>query len=651
MAVNGFIQVIVPLRLDWEPFYTLPEGMEARVGDRVRVRFAGREYPAVVSAVGTVPPEGMKKILPIEGKEEGLAPISEKELRFWREIADYYLCTPGEVFKAAYPFEKKAVEARKKAAKELPEGKRINLTPVQEEAANAVRKAFADGKTALLKGVTGSGKTEIYMELAKEQLDKGKQVLYLVPEIALSRQLEERIAAVFPDVLLYHSGITPARRRAVATALRQEGKPSLVLGTRSAIFLPFSNLGLVIVDEEHDGSYKQDAPAPRYNARESAIMLAGIHGGKVLLGSATPSLESLFNAKSGKYALVQLNERFYAGEESEVMIIDIVAERRKKGMEGSFSRKLISEMNRTLSEGNQILLLRSRRSYSPAVQCTECGSIVKCPHCNVSLSLHKEPERLLCHYCGHSEKYSRVCPKCGAALQPLGSGTQKVEEELASLFPEARTARLDSDNPSVEIIKGFASGDIDILVGTQIITKGFDFEKLKLVAVIQADNLLGLQDFRCDERALQILEQFRGRSGRRGAPGKLIIQTREPSHPVFSGMDNAPTMLEERSRFGYPPYSRLIHLIIKDRSEARAKYMSSELTRTLSSIPGLSGHIVGPYTPAIDKIADQYIRQIRIMLPRNKMLQGNKKAIYNAMNAFEQSLKYFGHIVIDVDPL
>ena len=456
MGRKTFIQVILPLRLEWDPCYYLPEGMQAEVGSRVRVLFAHKEYIGAVSAVDVVPETAVERILPILSVESGLPQVLPEEIRLWKAIASYYLCSVGEVYKAAYPAlkrEQEAVEAREQERLEaklealrtkmekarradtreryadaaralearlqnresLPVLGDVDLTPVQETAAQRIREAFAQNKTVLLEGVTGSGKTEIYLKLTRETLQKGRSVLYLVPEIALSRQLEERIAAVFPDVQVFHSGESAARRRNVATRVREAG-PYLVLGTRSALFLPHHGLGLIIVDEEHDTSYKQDSPAPRYNGRDTAVMLGIIQEAHVLLGSATPSLESLYNAEIGRYAKVELSERFHQGEQARIQIIDTVAERRKRGMEGSFSRKLLHEIQATLDAGEQVLVLRARRSYSPSLQCTECGQIPKCPHCHIPLSWHRQPDRLLCHYCGHTEPYTGTCPSCGGAL-------------------------------------------------------------------------------------------------------------------------------------------------------------------------------------------------------------------------------------------
>ena len=698
MPVPAYIQVILPLRLEWEPYYSVPEGLRVQVGDRVRVLFARKEYVGAVSAVGVHPQTDENRILPILAVEEGLPQVLPDEIKFWRAVSDYYLCSIGEVYKAAYPalktgqeevearikerlearlerLKEKADKARREDTREryqteietveaLLRGEKpaaapvpVTLSPAQETAAQTARKAFADGKTVLLHGVTGSGKTEIYLKLAQETLELGRSVLFLVPEIALSRQLEDRIAAVFPDVQVFHSGVSAARRSQVASYVRKTGQ-YLVLGTRSALFLPHHNLGLIIVDEEHDTSYKQDAPAPRYNARESAIMLGVIQKAQVVLGSATPSLESLYNAETGRFVKVDLKERFHSGEEAEIRIIDTVAERKKRGMTGSFSRKLIQEITSTLDDGGQVLVLRARRSYAPSVQCIECGQIPKCPHCHVPMSLHRGPDRLVCHYCGHTEPYTGICPSCHGELQPLGAGTQKVEEELKALFPGRRIARLDGDTPDTEeagIIRGFATGDIDILVGTQIITKGFDFDSLRLVAVLQADSLVGQQDFRADERAFQLLEQFRGRSGRRGKPGRIVIQTREPEHPVYArlqGSDDA-DLLAERKLFGYPPYTRLIHITLKDSNEKRLDYLSKELRTALLAAfadADTPPAVIGPYAPAVDRIAGESIRQIRVMFARNKALTALKRSLAQGVSDFGKERKYAAHVVIDVDP-
>jgi primosomal protein N' (replication factor Y) len=719
-----FIQVILPLRLNWEPFYKLPEGVSVAVGDRVRVIFAGRRYIAVVSVVDVTPPQDMK-VLAIQAVESEALRIPESDINLWRQVAGYYMCTVGEVFRMAGPplradeanerrnlqkrlrFERlmktyesrrdkiqKSIDSREAslakarestrskaetiirlqqelekfkadlAALRMPEETAVEqeevklgftLSALQQMAFEEIKQGLAGGKPVLLHGVTGSGKTELYLSLAAEVLRAGGNVLYLVPEIALSRQLEDRIHNAIPFVQVYHSAETQSRKNAVSAALRS-GKPYIVLGTRSALFLPHRWLRLVIVDEEHDTSYKQTSPAPCYHARETAVMLARIHGAGVVLGSATPSLESLYNSSVGRFCKVNLDEPYYKGSNATVELIDITAETRKRGMVGTLSKKLIEAITETLAAGEQAVLLRSRRSYAPSLQCTACGHIPKCPKCNVALSLHKNPDHLVCHYCGHTESYTGACPECGGELITLGAGTQRVEEELREVFPDARIARMDSDTGAdPEVIRSFAAGNIDILIGTQMVTKGFDFAGVRLVAITQADNILGVQDFRADEYALQLLTQFMGRCGRRGTPGRFLIQTREPSHPVFSRLtdschfdqaelvEKSPDTLEERHLFNYPPYTRLIHLTFRESSAQRARTLAIDLARSLP-IP-----VIGPYTPPVDHAPGEHPAQLRVTLPRDKSLIPTKQALHAAIAAFEA--RTYTHVHIDVDPV
>ena len=751
MANTIYISVILPLKLDWEPCYSLPESIDSSViniGDRVKVRFANKIYTGVVSAVGITPETSPSRILSTLSVETDMPRISLQEIELWRQVADYYLCSVGEVYKAAYPYGKLALEEervaslkkaaerknrlmqamREKVAKitsrlerkrelinkskagsrareryikeeekirqellaaegvlEAAEALKessftplteplIQLSPAQEKAYNEVKNAFAADKCVLLHGVTGSGKTEIYIRLAWEMLSKGRNVLYLVPEIALSRQLEERLELHFSEsLMIFHSGESAASRRNTAELMRaygESGRNYIVLGTRSSLFLPHHNVGLVIVDEEHDSSYKQDSPAPRYNGRDAALMMSKIHGADVILGSATPSLEEIYNCMTGKHVLVELSERYHGSEDSDVVIIDTRAERRKRGMSGCFSRKLIDHIRTSLASGGQVMILRSRRAWASAVQCEGCGEILKCPHCNVSLSLHKDMNsyHLMCHTCGYRSAYSETCGNCGGIMKSIGTGTQKLEEELSQLFPQAVVSRLDSDvaqskNYEKTVIKGFAKGEIDILVGTQIVTKGFDFSNLRLVAVIAADTLLGVQDFRADEKAIQLLEQFRGRCGRRDSKGLIVIQTSQPDHPVYQNLISGTTsefqrmLLQERCDFGFPPYTRILEIIIRDTYEDRLLKMSSSLSHLLSNNlvvhtehTSSSPLVVGPYSPVVDKVADQYIKVIRVNFKKDRMLPSLKKTVKGLVERFAADMKYSGHMTLNVDP-
>ena len=742
MSEHTYISVILPLKLEWEPCYSIPEGIppgSVVVGDRVKVRFASNSYSGVVSAVGITPETELSRIRPFDCMEAGLERITKNEIRLWNMVADYYMCSIGEVYKAAYPISKIAheeahassiakaqarrekfiegmrqrvarIEARLRKKEELearakegtkakakfaeevlkiknelavalaalndvrkkdfassdkPEhsdnqpAKSFNLSSAQYKAYTQIQGAFINDKPVLIHGITGSGKTEIYIKLAQEALDRGKNVLYLVPEIALSRQLEDRLLSHFNERLMtFHSAETAASRRATAETIRTQ-KGYVVLGTRSALFLPHHNLGLIVVDEEHDNSYKQESPAPRYNGRDTALMLSTIHKCNIVMGSATPSLEEIYNCECGRHTLVRLEERYHGTEDADIEIIDTKAERKKRGMVGNFSRKLISHIENALKDGGQVMILRSRRAWSSAIQCTECGDIPRCPHCNVSLSLHRteRSEKMSCHYCGRSYPYSRTCVKCNGEMKSLGAGTQRIEEETAALFPNARIARLDGDTIQnkgygKQTIRNFGKGDIDILIGTQMLAKGFDFGGLTLVAVIAADTFLGIQDFRADEKAIQVLEQFRGRCGRRERKGLTVIQTSQPEHPVYRFLTsqeqsgNPLDLLQERRDFGFPPFTRIIEVAVKDSNEKRILAMSSALADKLRQVFDTTG----PYSPAVDKISDQHIRLIRISLKKDKTLSLHKSRLRQDIRNFEKDRKYDGHITINVDP-
>ena len=738
-----YLKVILPLKLDWEPCYSVLPGTEGgvpSVGTRVSVRFAGRKYVGVVSESDVAPDIELTKIQRIIRVEDGISPVTEAEMRLWRFVSDYYLCPVGEVYKAAYPSLKndgemirsrvrlraeerlrrmnaalaakrdrleaaverrramyeKAVrpETRKKYLEALTKAENeLNALPLeiaaqddsrsytrlplpslslaQQTCLEQIRGFFSKKSPVLLDGVTGSGKTEVYISLAANVLDSGGSVLYMIPEIAVSKQLGNRLKEVFGNQLaLFHSGMSASARSLAVEKVRMGN--CIVLGTRSSVFLPFMDLGLVIVDEEHDNSYKQETPAPRYSGRDTAMMLARFHGADLLLGTATPSLESLYNCRTGRLAKVMLRERYFGDDRTVVEIVNTAEERRKRGMKGSFSYKLIDRMKEALKGGGQILLLRSRKSYSPAVQCSRCGKIPRCPHCDVSLSWHRDEGRLKCHYCGWNQPFNAVCPDCGGHLEPLGAGTQRVVEEVSMLFPDARVARIDGDMISGSageeaVIRDFSQGLIDILVGTQIVTKGFDFARLSLVAVLQADSLLGFQDFRADEKALQILEQFRGRVGRRGQRGLFLIQTATPEHPVYKYVaseqrsdDLAETILAERFAFGYPPFSRIIQITLRDSDEGSATSLAAALARAIRCEFGISGlvrnqadqvSVLGPYAPAVDKVSNLYIRLIRVSMMKNQTLMDNKRRLASLVSDFGKENRCSAQLSLDVDPL
>lgn len=739
-----YISVILPLKLEWEPCYWADAKDNPCIGNRVRVMFANREYVGVISDININTTTEEHKIKPILCIEHELEDVFPKEIELWRRIAQYYMCSIGEVYNAAYPIRKINLEiAKAKADNEKEKRERLkeerwdkrkgdriqklqtriekrkleletslkeskitrlkaeiemltdNLHSVMEESYNPlcmtpdvemsestapeiilsnsqsnvynkIQECFSQKKAVLLNGITGSGKTEIYIKLAKDTLDRKRNVLFLVPEIGLSLQLENRLRHYFSEQLLvFHSGETQVRKREVAEYIRHARKSDnqyIVLGTRSSLMLPHHNLGLIIVDEEHDSSYKQNSPAPRYNGRDTASMLAVLHDANIILGSATPSLESIYNSRIGKLVKIDLKERYYGSENADIEIIDTIAERKKRGMTGSFSRKLIAHINNTLSAGGQVIILRARRAWAPILQCDECGEIVKCKHCNVSLSLHKNDNLMVCHTCGFKSAVITKCHKCGGEIKSFGSGTQKIEEEAAALFPEARICRLDSDsaqNRSFEkkAIKDFEQGKTDILIGTQIITKGFDFSNLRLVAVIGTDGMLGMNNYKADEKTLQLLEQLKGRCGRRDKKGLFVIQTAQPQHILYQNIKEDRTdefnnhLLAEREMFRFPPYSRIVEINFEDRYENRLEIKARILCSQLHSKIVKNGVVISEaYTPAPGKIADKHLRTIRINLPKNRQLNENKTLILNTIKEFEKEQKYVGHISINVDP-
>ena len=669
MAVeNRYVEVLLPLRLHDTLTYRLPEGLTAGAGTWVQVKLRGHNMLGVVESVSDSAPKGIS--LSQIGEVSAIIDCpaaGEAELSFWHALADYYLCTPGEVFKAAVNTGMQRLMlqppglARSRTRATKNQVNPNSLSESQTTALRQIREGFSAHKPVLLHGVTGSGKTEIYLHLAAEKLQQGCDVLYLVPEIAISKQLQERIAKAFgSSLMVFHSGTTLPQRYRVSDTLRRDPTPRIILGTRSAVFLPFRKLGLIVIDEEHDRSYKQEDIAPRYNGRDAALMLAAGCGADVLLGSATPSCEALYNVSTRKFRLAELPERYHGGEDPVIEIIDTGEARRLGNMQGSFSRKLLKDMASTLHAGKQVLVFRSRRAYAPVVQCEACGEPARCPHCNVPLSYHKFNNTLSCHYCGYQRPFTMRCPSCGeAALAERGAGTEKIEEELRETFPGRRIERFDADTTvskkaEDKMIRDFAAGKTDILVGTQMITKGFDFEHLSMAVIVSADSLFAVQDFRSDERAFQLLTQLMGRSGRRGERGKIVIQTYQPEHPVLQrllhpdrqkGIDG---LLAERKQFNYPPYVRMISVTVKDRYEGRV-WNVCRLIGEAAAQAGITD-IAGPVTPAVDILADNHIAQFWIKLPRNRNLASTKREFFRRLEQIEEDFKGRTAVVTDVDP-
>jgi primosomal protein N' (replication factor Y) len=545
----------------------------------------------------------------------------------------------------------------------------ITLTPAQSEAIASIRSEMENKNVVLLHGVTSSGKTEIYIKLIRETLDAGKQVLYLLPEIALTAQIINRLQKYFgSEAGIYHSKYDENERVEIwqHVAGKSEGPGSgtfnVVLGARSAMFLPFDRLGLIIVDEEHDSSFKQYEPAPRYNARDAAIFLASLHQARVLLGSATPSVESYFNAKSGKFGLVSISERFGGILMPAIEVIDLREQYKRKKMKSIFSEPLLAEIEYALSQQEQVILFQNRRGFSLHIDCDNCNWVPQCIQCDVSLVYHKKQNLLRCHYCGYSTHVPDKCPDCGyTGLLMKGFGTEKIEEELSIFFPNARIARMDLDSTRSrhslsKIINDFEERRIDILAGTQMVTKGLDFDHVSLVGIMNADNLLSYPDFRAHERSFQLMAQVAGRSGRKQRQGKVMIQAFNAKHAIldmvirndYEGMYQQ--QCQEREKFKYPPYYRLIRLTLKHADNDVLNSASAELAKILKHKFGK--RVLGPEFPQVSRIRNLFLKNILVKLEKGVNLSKVKEDIFSSIQQL-----YTSHIhspvkvIIDVDPM
>ncbi|MBN2698647.1 MAG: primosomal protein N' [Bacteroidales bacterium] len=542
----------------------------------------------------------------------------------------------------------------------------VTLTLEQGEVLNSIREQFKNYQTVLLQGVTSSGKTELYFRLISETLKAGRQVLYLLPEIALTAQMVERLKEAFGSMVeVYHSRFSDSDRTGIyRDLLNDPGKEScrIILGARSALFLPFRNLGLIIVDEEHENSYKQSDPAPRYHARDTANVLALFHNARVLLGSATPSFESFYNARREKFGFAKLTTRFGDVELPEVIIADSREAGRKKKMVSHFTPELMQAMKEALDRREQIMLFQNRRGYTNYLVCSNCGHIPRCRHCDVSLTYHKSSGKLECHYCGAREPVPSVCGQCHqGALVMKGFGTEKIEDELKILFEGVRIGRLDTDSARTrkgyeKIVHDFATGKMDILVGTQLISKGFDFENVSLVGVLDADGMLNFPDFRSFERSFQLISQVSGRAGRRKKRGKVIIQTTDPGHPVirylvkndYEGLFN--DQMEERRLFHYPPWTRMIRLLFRHRVPSILDGGAGLVARELKEVFGV--RVLGPHAPPVLRIQDHYQKQLFIKIEREASFEKAKSIILEKMKLLEGNPVYRSiRINADVDPM
>ena len=749
-----YADIVLPLA---QPAYTyaVPDGMTVVVGQAVAVQFGSRKfYTGIVWRTHDRRPD-FPRIKPVYRILYPDPLLTAEQMALWEWIASYYMCSLGEVMRAALPtlmkpsgetaeefsesefrprkewyvaldttlqneeqlhkvFEKlerrapKQYEAlleiatagdetriatgeiarrllrvdyatlqalvRKGFIRQTEHERQVErgnstfrlpeLSEHQAAALKSLRIQFAEGKSAaLLHGITGSGKTEIYIHLIAEVLSHGGDVLLLVPEIALTAQLIDRMERIFGSrVTPFHSKLTNRCRTETYLRLNRSEGGEFVVGARSALFLPLKRLQLIIVDEEHDNSYKQSEPTPRYHARDCAVMMARLYGGRTLLGSATPSLETWLNARGGKYGMATLTERYGDARLPRIFVSDTLRAARRGERHSHFNKLLLDKIEATLQRGEQVMLFQNRRGFSPYVTCTECGWTARCPSCNVTLTYHQRGgERLVCHYCGHTTSVPAKCPSCKVTdVVPMGFGTEKIEEEIARLFPEARVARLDRDSVTSErafrtIVADFEQRKTDILVGTQMITKGFDFDGVSLVGILNADNLLYNPDFRAAERAFQRMMQVAGRAGRRSDGGEVVIQTAEPTHPIIQQVvagdyeAMAYSQLAERQQFFYPPYARLISLTLRHRDPELLRRAIGELAVRLRSCFGK--RLLGPMAPPVDRIRGEYLMNLLLKIESGASSARAREILQRELNTLLNDPKFKQIIIIsDVDP-
>lgn len=537
------------------------------------------------------------------------------------------------------------------------------LNTSQQQAFDAILASFEEKNVCLLHGVTSSGKTEIYIHLIQKVIDSGKQVLYLLPEIALTTQITERLQRVFGDKLgIYHSKFSDAERVEIWRKQLGGNGYQVILGVRSSVFLPFEHLGLVIVDEEHENTYKQQDPAPRYHARNAAIILASMYGAKTLLGTATPSIETYYNAVSGKYGFVELAERYKEIQLPEIMPVDIKELARKKRMSGQFSPMLLEKIRVALENKEQIILFQNRRGFAPMIECRTCGWVPRCKNCDVSLTYHKGINQLTCHYCGYTYQVPKSCPACGGVeMINRGFGTEKVEDDIKLIFPEATVARMDLDTTRTRaayerIIADFEGGKTDILIGTQMVSKGLDFDHVSVVGILNADTMLNYPDFRSYERAYQLMAQVAGRAGRKNKRGLVVLQTKSIEHPIIHQViqNDYQTMYEsqlaERQLFKYPPYYRLIYVYLKNRKEDLLGLMARTMADKLRAVFG--NRILGPDNPPVARVQTLYIKKIVIKIEANASMKKVRDQLLRVQREMVEDERFRSLIVYyDVDPM
>ncbi len=537
------------------------------------------------------------------------------------------------------------------------------LSNAQLAAYNSILDKWKENKVTLLRGVTGSGKTEIYSHLINDVLNLGQQVLYLVPEISLTTQLTSRLQKIFGKrLLIYHSKFSDNERVDVWKKLLSTHEPLIVLGVRSSVFLPFAKLGLVIVDEEHESSYKQYDPAPRYNARDAAIVLASMHGAATLLGSATPAVETYYKAKNGRFGLVELLERFDGIRMPEVKVVDMRDQRKRKECRGLYSNPLLVASRKALGEGKQVIMFQNRRGYAPMVECKECAWVPKCKNCDVSLVFHRNIRELRCHYCGYSMTLPNLCPVCGQdSVETYGYGTERIADDLNEIFNEYRVARMDLDTTRnkdayEDIIEDFSSHKTDILVGTQMVTKGLDFERVRVVGVLNADSILNYPDFRSNERAFNMIEQVAGRAGRKNEVGEVYVQTTDPNNQIIEKVKTHDyegyyvEQIDERQRFAYPPFTKIVNIYLKHKDERMVNSLAVNYVLELRKIFG--NRVLGPEKPIVGRVANYYIQSIMLKMEANASMRKVKdllRTVYERVSIdknMRSAILYY-----DVDPV
>ena len=665
------VDIILPLAIRDCYTYSVPDGLSIPVpGTRVIVPLMKKEVRGVVLREHTEPidEEWKSKIRPITSVIDSAPVVSREQLALWQWMSSYYMCSLGEVMAAALPggLDKRLTNPPKRRKKALevytgPIEPMHALSEAQQRAVEAIHQCYRQKAITLLHGVTSSGKTDIYIHLIQAQLQAGKNVLYLVPEIALTTQLTSRLQCVFGDrLIVYHSRFTDAEREQLYIASAKQ-EPHVVIGARSAIFLPVPNIGLIIVDEEHDPSYKQAEPAPRYHARAAAIVLAKEHQAHVLLGTATPSIESYYLAQKGVYGLVELTERFGGVELPQITLVDLQRQYTRKEMYGHFSDPLVERIRQCLADNKQVILFQNRRGYAPQIQCTSCGQPPRCIQCDVPMTYHKRENELRCHYCGYHTLVPSVCPQCGGAMKTIGFGTERIEDEIQHLFPEARVLRMDLDttrnkNAYQDIINAFARHECDILVGTQMVTKGLHFDDVRLVAVLNADPLFNQPDFRAYERAYQMLEQVAGRAGRKGTKGEVWIQTFDPSNAVLEMVKQHDywalynQQIAERSTFHYPPFHRLIIIQMKDHNGVRVHTYACQLQEYLNRIFG--ARVSGVAIPPIERVQAYTLRELVVRIEQGANIAEAKRRIREAID-YVSSISTNKNVktIVDVDPM